>query len=166
MVDAQTISIVFAGVSIGIAAIYYTLNIRQQREARQAQMLMQLYGQMTDREWLRQQQEIFHIFEYDNFEEFMEKYGLHTNMEGYITWLSICNFYDGLGMLVKRGLIDASMVDDLISGPIIFFWEKRLAPIAKEFIEYTNNPAAFEWMEYLYNQIKPIRDIQHPELAT
>jgi hypothetical protein len=160
MVDAQAISIVFAGVSIGIAAIYYSFNIRQQREARQATMLMQLYGQMTDREWLRQQQEIYHLFEYDSFEEFMEKYGPHTNMEGYITWMSRCNFYDGLGMLIKRGLIDASMVDDLISGPIIFFWEKRLV------CEYYNNPAAFEWTEYLYNQIKPIRDRQHPELKT
>jgi hypothetical protein len=28
MVDAQTVSIVFAGLSIGIAAIYYTLTIR------------------------------------------------------------------------------------------------------------------------------------------
>jgi len=166
MIDAQTISIVFAGLSIGIAAIYYTLNIRQQREARQAQMLMQLYQQMTDRDWLRQQQEIYHVFEYDSFEEFMEKYGPNTNMEGYITWMSRANFYDGLGMLVKRGLIDATMVDDLISGPIIFFWEKRVEPIVKEFNEYLNNPAAFEWTEYLYHQIKPIRDRQHPELKT
>jgi len=121
---------------------------------------------MTDRDWLRQQQEIYHVFEYDSFEEFMEKYGPNTNMEGYITWMSRANFYDGLGMLVKRGLIDATMVDDLISGPIIFFWEKRVEPIVKEFNEYLNNPAAFEWTEYLYHQIKPIRDRQHPELKT
>jgi hypothetical protein len=131
MVDAQTISIIFAGVSIGIAAIYYTLNIKHQRETRQAQLFMTLYQKMTDREWQRQQQEISLLFEYDNFEEFWEKYGPYTNMDDYVTFMTRVAWYEGLGVLVKRGLVDVSMVDDLNSGPIISVWEKRIVPIAR-----------------------------------
>jgi hypothetical protein len=127
---------------------------------------MTLYQKMTDREWQRQQQEINLLFEFDNFEEFWEKYGPYTNMDGYITFMTRAAWYEGLGVLVKRGLVDASMVDDLNSGPIISFWEKICAPIANEVREVYNNPSAFEWTEYLYNQIKPIRDRQHPELKT
>jgi hypothetical protein len=29
--------------------------------------------------------------------------------------------------------------------------------------ERFNNPAAYEWVEYLYKEIKLIRDQQHPE---
>jgi len=153
-----------AGLLVGIG--YYLMSIRNQNRARQAQMFMTLYQQITDSDWLRRQQEINFLFEYDNFEEFWEKYGPHTNMDGFVTWISRTNFYDGLGMLIKRGLIEPEMIDDVISGPIIFFWEKRILPIKKEFEDYSNNPAAFEMGEYLYNQIKPIRDKQHPELAT
>ena len=52
MVDVQTISIVFAGLSIGVAAIYYTLTLRNTQRAqqiqidtRQAQLFMNIYNQ-------------------------------------------------------------------------------------------------------------------------
>ena len=48
MVDAQTISIIFAGVSMGVAAIYYTLNLRNTIKTRQAQLFMSLYDTYMD----------------------------------------------------------------------------------------------------------------------
>ena len=96
-------------------------------------------------------------------EEFIEKYGPYTNREKYLVWLSRANFYEGIGILVKRGLIDVTMVDDLISGPLMLFWEKRAGPIAMEFRERYNNPAALEWVEYLYHEVKRVRDKEHPD---
>ena len=101
--------------------------------------------------------------EYTSYDEFMEKYGPFSNMEGYLTWNSRGNFYEGLGVLVERGLIDPSMVDDLVSGALMIYWEKRVAPIIDELRERYKNPAAYEYVEYLYKEVKKIRSKQHPE---
>jgi hypothetical protein len=64
---------------------------------------------------------------------------------------------------VKRRLIDPSFVDDLMSGGIVSFWEK----FGPSFLEYRvrmNWPQRGEYVEYLYNQIKPIVVSQHGEL--
>ena len=43
---------------------------------------MQVYQHYTDRDWLRQQQEIQHHFDnYESYDEFMEKYGPMENPE-------------------------------------------------------------------------------------
>ena len=86
-------------------------------------------------------------------------------MEGFLTMNTRTNFYEGLGVLVKRGLIDPTMVDDLLSGPIVLFWERRVAPMVDELRERYNNPTSYEWVEYLYKEIKRIRDLEHPEVA-
>ena len=154
---------------VGVAFAYLEVrSLARQRETdvetRQAQLFMGVFQHYFDREWVRQQQEIFWQFEdYDTVDEFLEKYGPETNMEAFVTFVTRNNFYEGLGVLLKRGLIDASLIDDMLSSPIQFFWERRVQPIAGEFRERFN-PAAFEWMEYLYNQIMPIRLRQHPEL--
>jgi hypothetical protein len=153
-------------IALIVGIVYYIVTMRNQTKTRQAQLFMQVYQHYTDRDWLRQQQEIQHLFDnYESYDEFMEKYGPHTNMEGFLTWNSRGNFYEGLGVLLQRGLIDPTMVDDLLSGPIVLYWERRVAPIIDELRERFNNPAAYEWVEYLYREIKQIRDKQHPEYA-
>jgi len=73
------------------------------------------------------------------------------------------SYLEGLGLLVRRRLIDPSFVDDLISGIITRYWEK-FALITIEQRKRLNYPQLGEWVEYLYNQIKPIVEEQHPEL--
>jgi hypothetical protein len=68
-------------------------------------------------------------------------------------------------VLVRRRLIDPSFVNDLISGFIIHYWEK-LGPITIETRKRFDWPMYGEQIEYLYNQIKPIVEKQHPELKT
>jgi len=41
-----------------------------------------------------------------------------------------------------------------------------MKPMMVEWRERFNWPQAFEWAEYLYNEIKPIAEQQHPELKT
>lgn len=63
---------------------------------------------------------------------------------------------------MKRNLVDPSMVDDLMSGRIIEFWQ-AVGPVIKEHREKTGDYEAFEHVEYLYNVIKPIQDKQRIE---
>ncbi len=100
MVDAQTISIIFAGVSIGVAALYYTLTLRNtqraqqlQLETRQAQLFMQAYSKFIDREFQKSFFEIVHQWEWDDYDDFMAKYGLKTNSEETSKWGSVLAYF-------------------------------------------------------------------------
>ena len=59
MVDVQTLSIVFAGLSIGLAAIYYMMTLRNQDRTRQTQLFMQIYDRYMDKEFQAIEAEIF-----------------------------------------------------------------------------------------------------------
>ena len=74
-------------------------------------------------------------------------------------------FLEAIGVLVNRGMIDVTLVDDLMSGSILKWWEK-FEPVQLEIRERFNWPQNAEWGEYIYKQIKPIVEEQHPELKT
>jgi len=76
---------------------------------------------------------------------------------------SVGSYFEGMGVLVNRKLIDVSFVDDLISGLIIRYWEK-MEPIIDDAREKMDYPQLAEWTEYLYREIRTIAEEQHPEL--
>jgi hypothetical protein len=69
-----------------------------------------------------------------------------------------------LGVLVKRGFIDVAIVDDLMSGQVVSFWEK-FRPIYVEARRRRNWPQLVEWVEYLYREVKGIMEKQNPTLV-
>lgn len=102
-------------------------------------------------------------WEFKDLDEFLEKYGLETNPEAYAMRGSFGAYFEGMGVLVKRGLIDVTIADDLISGVIMRFWEK-FGPIYLVLRERLNYPQFAEWIEYLYNQVEQLVEEQHPKL--
>jgi hypothetical protein len=62
-------------------------------------------------------------------------------------------FFEELGILLHRKLVDISLVDDLFSGPIIRFWEAS-KPYVEEARKRLNEPQYAEWFEYLYDEMK------------
>jgi hypothetical protein len=171
MVDVQTISILFAGVSIGVAAIYYILTLRNtqrsqqlQLETRQAQMFLSLYNRILDENFAQIQRDVQWIWEWNDFEDFMEKYGPNSQ-ENWSKFMRTMMFFEGIGILVHKEMISASFIDDFISAMTLRIWEKY-EKIIYSMREYYNAPQTYEWIEYLYNQIKPITEEQHPETST
>jgi hypothetical protein len=165
----QTIGILLTGFTVSIAAIYYTLTLRYTRrnqdlqlETRQAQLFMQIYSQWNSMEMGREYQRVIDS-EWTDIDDFLEKD--YTDIESKTGFRTVARFFEGIGVLVHRGLIDVTFVDDLMSGATIRYWEK-IAPMIKEWRIRYNWPQAVEWVEYLYNQVKPIVEEQHPELKT
>ena len=78
---------------------------------------------------------------------------------------SVAVFFEGVGVYVKRGLIDVSMVDDLMSEAIMSFCDKS-KPIIYETRTRNNLPQFGEFVEHLANEVKAIIEKQHPKLAT
>jgi hypothetical protein len=179
MVSVETISIVFTGLSVSLAAFYYISTLRnaqrnqqltlraqeQALETRQAQLFMQLYNVFTSTDFQSNYWDIIDNWEFSDFMEFMEKYGSETNLDAFAKRGAVGAYFEGMGVLVNRKLIDVGLVDDLISGLIIRYWEK-MQPIMDDAREMMTYPQLGEWIEYLYNEIKPIAEEQHPELRT
>ena len=159
MVDAQAISLVFGGLSVGVAAIYYIYNMRTTLQTRQAQLFMQLYSRWQDKEFNDSKHFVitYDVKSYEDYEE------IFKDEDKASTFRVVGTFIEGLGVLVKRGLVNKTFVDDLMSGDIIGFWEKY-GDFVKEERRRMNYPQALEWAEYLYNEIKPLSVKQHPEL--
>jgi len=103
------------------------------------------------------------IFEmnYSNYDEFMEKYGWEKNPEYFINFDLIAWSFEGIGVMLSRKLIDATLVNDLIGGGMIEYWDKA-KPFYHEFRRRFNLPSTYEYVDYLYEEIKPLYDKKHP----
>ncbi len=134
-------------------------------ETRQAQLFMQIHDRFQSPEFAKNLGDLIFNWKWRDFDDYMSKYGAEADIEKYTTRTSVGSYFEGLGALEKRGLIDPYMVDDLLSTPIIMYWEK-MAPILREWRKRTNYPQLSEWSEYLYDEIKGIAAEQHPEIRT
>lgn len=168
MVDAQTmqaISVTIAAGGFVLALAYYVLILRNSIRTRQAGLFMELYGQFRAKDFQEMVQDISQ-FEFTNEADFHRKYGSETNPEEWVKFYSVMAFYEGVGVLIRRNLISPVLVDDMMSGPILEIWGK-FGPLVLETRERYNVPTAFEYIEYLYYEIKKIVESQHgPEFAS
>ena len=145
MVLLQTISIVVASAGVFLAATYYILQIRHQTKIRQTDLVMKLYSQFNSLEF----QKIWHGVlnrEAKSYREYDEKYG-----SAEVTAVGM--FFEGIGILLKRKLIDIELVDDMFTMPVNDTWLKMKDNVI-EIRKIRNRPTILEWFEFLYNEMK------------
>lgn len=162
MIDLQTVSVVLTGISVSLAAVYYAMTLRRQQETRNAQVFIQLYQKAMDQGYIRSLTEAVWLQEDAGFDEWWEKHGPENDIEFFVRWFSGLVFYESVGILVKKGMIDPAIVDDLLSGPIMLTWDKY-EPIIMGIREKEGWPQFQEYQEYLTGEIRKIVDRQHPD---
>jgi cytochrome c oxidase assembly factor CtaG len=145
MVDIPTVSIIVASASVVAGVIYYSLQIRHQNKMRQTDLVMKLYSQFNSLEFQKIWEEVLKR-EAKNYEDYYNKYGLAETT-------TVGMFFEGIGILLKRKLIDIDLVDDMFTSPIRMTWEKY-KDLTLEARKARNSPEALEWFEYLYNEMK------------
>lgn len=141
MVSLEIIALVLTGLSITASIIYYAKVLsnanktqRMQLETRQAQLFMGLYETYRSPEFRKQWTNILKQ-EYTDFDDFWERYGLENNPEAWADWQSVASFFHGMGILVKKGLIEPGLLDELISPNVFGAWVV-MGPIVKGFQEW------------------------------
>ena len=144
MLDIPSISAIVAaiGVTVGVTLAY--LEVRTLVKQRQTDLVIRLYSTMGSREF----QEAWDRFmkgEIKDLDDFERKY----SVEGY----EIGIFFEGVGVLLHRKLIDIGLVDDLFSSPVKMTWEK-MKPLAEATRKRLNRPQMGEYFEYLYNELQ------------
>jgi len=152
MIDIQTVSVAFASASIVVAVVYYILQIQHQKKMRQTDLIMRLYSTFDSREFQEAWVETLRM-EFKDYKDYLEKYGSDSAKSAYVSVNMLAGFFEGLGILLHRNLIDITLVDDLFSSDIILTWHK-MKPLVEGWRKQFNRSQMSEWFEYLANEMK------------
>ena len=150
MVDIQTISIGVASASVVAGVIYYVFQLRHQNKTRQTDLVMRLYATFSSNDfqdaWAKVRAEANDFESLDDIYDFDRKVGLREVNQ-------VCLFFEGIGILLRRKLVDTEMIEDLFGGAIARAWEKMKAGVTKA-RRQLNDPTIYYYFEYLYNEMK------------
>jgi hypothetical protein len=144
IVDVQTVSIVVATASVVVGVIFAILQLRDFVKTRQTDLIMRLYSHFGS-EGFQKTYEKLGVGETLSLHNYEEKYGLAG-------WVAVGTFFEGIGVLLHRKLIDIGLVDDLFTSPVKMAWDRMKDSIIEARKEY-GQPTIFEWFEYLNNEL-------------
>lgn len=144
MVLLQTASIAVASAGVFLAAVYYIFQIRNQTRMRQTDLVMRLYSQFNSLEF----QKVWHAVLSGETKDYDDR-----NIEVLAEVTAVGMFFEGIGILLKRRLIDIDLVDDMFTTPIKWTWEK-IRDWIFETRKIRNQPEILEWFEYLYDEMQ------------
>jgi hypothetical protein len=151
MVDITEISAMAAAVGVLVGVIYYILDMRNQARTRQTDLVMRLYATFSSSEfqdaWAKVRKRAREVEGMDDIYEFEEKVG------GLREFNQVSLFFEGVGILLKRKIVDNSMIEDLFGGAISRAWEIVRTGIIRG-RRQLNDPTIYYYFEYLYNEMK------------
>jgi len=145
MLDIPSISAIVAAAGVIVGVALAVLQLRDLVKTRQTDLIMRLYSRFGS-EGFQKTLDKVRRREAKGFHDYEEKYGLAE-------WIAIGTFFEGIGVLLYRKLIDIGLVDDLFTSPIKMSWDKMKDSIIEARKEY-GQPTIFEWFEYLANEMK------------
>jgi hypothetical protein len=152
MVDITEISAIVAATGVMIGVAYYLLDIRNQARTRQTDLVMRLYATFSSNEfqdaWAKVRARASDFENMDDIYEYEEKGGLPARDIN-----QVCLFFEGIGILLQRKLVDTRMVEDLFGGAVARAWEKVKTGVTKA-RQQLNDPNIYYYFEYLYNEMK------------
>jgi len=151
MVDIQTVSIAIASAGVFAAAIYYILQLRHQSKMRETDLVVRLYSAFSGKELQEAYFEVRFGMEFVDYDDFMKKYRMPA--KSVLPVYQVGKFFDGVGVLLRRKLVDIGLVDELFHAEVTLLWEK-IKPLAEGRRKELNQPTIYKHFEYLYNELK------------
>jgi hypothetical protein len=149
IVDLTEISVIIATAGVLVGVVYYILAIRNQAQTKQTDLVMRLYATFSTSEFqdawtkVRKRAPKADIADIDEFDE---KVGLRE-------FNQVCLFFEGIGILLQRKLVDARMVEDLFGGSVDRAWGYVRKAVYRG-RQQMNDPTIYYYFEYLYNEMK------------
>lgn len=151
MVDIAAVSIVIASAGVLAGVIYYVLEIRHQSRLRQTESVIKLspWFNMNAREVQEAITQVCSI-EYENYDDYLERY---SGKPEHMTLKILGNYFEGMGILVYRKLVETDIVYDFWGDIIQSSWEKT-EPLVAGMRKDSGDLNMFRFWEYLYHEMK------------
>ena len=145
---------------------YYVLTVRanqrnqelmlkaqqQTLETRQAQMYMQMRQQLNNDEAMKRWIKLINM-EWSDYDEYERKYGTDSNPEMAAIRLGTLYEWNGMGYLLRKGIIDRDTGYALCNGVIGSWLWLKFEPVIREMRVRYNMPDAFADLEYLAKEM-------------
>lgn len=148
MLDIQSINAIsgiLAAIGVLVGVVFAILELRNLVESRQTDIVTRIYSRTSSREHQEAWEKV-RDREITNYNDYKKNYGfVEVNM--------ICNVYDQVGVLLRRKLVDASLVQDLFGTLIKARWTK-FKPLIEDGRKHLGQPDIFNSFEYLYNELQ------------
>jgi len=151
MVDISTLSAVVASVSVVAGVAFAVLQLRDFVKTRQTDLVMRLYSAYGSREFQEAWVETLRL-DFEDYKDFLRKYGATSEKPAYASVNMVAAFFEGIGILLHRNLVNISLVDDLFSSDVVLTWHK-MKPLVEGWRKQFNRPQISEWFEYLHNEM-------------
>jgi len=145
MLDIPSITGIVAAVGVIVGVVFAVLELRNITRTRQTDLVMRLHSRFGTREFTESWERIMGR-EAEDFNEYVKKHGLSELIQ-------VGSFFDGIGILLHRKLIDIDLAGELFSESIKLIWE-RIKPIMEGARKQLNQPQWARWFEYLYNEMQ------------
>ena len=150
MVGITEISAMVAAAGVLVGVVYYILDMKNQTRIRQTDLVMRLYDRFSGTEfqdaWARVRTETSDFKNIDDLYDVDKKVALREVNQ-------VCLFFEEIGILLQRKLLDTRMVEDLFGGAVARAWEKMKTGVTKLRQQF-NDPSIYYYFEYLYNEMK------------
>ena len=163
-VSLQTVLTYLTLISIPVGVVYHIMTLRNSQkiqkhaqDTRQAQLLMQIYDHLREDKFNTQYTNLFQ-YEWKDYDDFIARFSDDLEFRAMMNYVG--SFFEGVGVLVYRNLLDPKLVDDLMSSYVFRVWEK-IGPVIKESRIRHNRPELWEYFEYLYDEIMKIYIQEH-----
>ena len=116
MVDVTEISAIVAAAGVFVGVIYYILEIRHQTEIRETDLAIRMnpWMNVSGSELTNAIATVWSL-EYKDYNDFVKRYGPYNlvNLEHRALHM-IMNYFEGVGLLLKRNLMDVNFAWDLL----------------------------------------------------
>ena len=149
--DVPTISVVIASLSVIGSAVYYMMETRHQRRTRQTESVIRLSP------WLNMnakdvQEAISAVCsaEFTDYKDYNSKYAGKPE-ERSLRLLG--NYFEGIGLLVHRKLVDTDLVFDFWGDVVESIWDEY-EKVINGIREDSGTRWSFEYWEFLVKEVK------------
>ena len=157
MITLEQVLYIIPVLALATSLLYYAKVIQHQNKTRELQLYMQIMQKYQDPEFHHNAGHIMLNWEWTDYEDFHNKYGLNGDPESWTLFDTTMSWLDSIGLLVKRGHIDAEIVNETLFHFIERGWEK-FSPIIYEMRKEMNYPHIWVNYEYLYKATKPLNE--------
>ncbi len=147
--DIAAISAAVAAASVVVGVVFAIFQMRDAARTRHTGLIVQLNPalKVTMSEVIEYISKIWNL-EFKDYKEYLKNYGDPLSDKALHT---ITGYYDGLGFLLHKRLIDIDTIEYLVSGSSTGVWEK-LEPIIEGMRKHYDMPELFKWFEYLHEK--------------
>jgi len=136
------------GMAVIVGVVFAVIQMRQYKEAKQREIALELLRSFQTPDFAKALRAVYAM------PENLDKEGIeaHAGDDMHLVY-ALTTTWESLGVLVFRGELSLSLVDDFFSGPITISWRK-LKPYMLGEREEQRRDTIGEWFEWLADQLK------------